>query len=422
MTVTSQEVEVLPSASELYIRDINGFPLFHALTSRALDIIESEGHDIYYILASEQIEIQDGTTKKASYRPTVFRVTKTIIGRSIIKASSQELDIPLDMKQSAWFTLPKIPWTLLKKMDMFFRQAYKLHGTESVLVLTFDPSYLESENPSDGWGCIAPKQNNTAATCDYEFDSVMQVKPEHVFIVGSAHSHPNMSAYFSGTDHQDQADWDGLHITFGWKGEGPSEYHIGLMLGGEEWPFKPEQVFENPPEPPVDNTEVDSWIENVSKKVYTAPVSTHTTTGGWTTPTYNTGYNTNTVATTKNHNHFIPSERRRAVKLPSNTPDPRNNVIVARIKETDNMKCSFCGTPMAPKIVDSRRCAACSSYFILDDEPVEVLLDLRQKSGKPYDINIDVARSPQPIIVWEVDPSDKNHKFTQDQREVSSPK
>jgi hypothetical protein len=412
-----EEVQPAITADELYIKDVNGFPLFHASTTTALDVIENEGHDIYYVLASEQIETQEGTVKKSVYRPTIFRVTKTIIGRSIIKASSPELDIPLDIKQSAWFTLPKIPWTMLKKMDSFFRQAYKLHGTESVLVLTYDPNYKNSENPSDGWGCIAPKQTNTAASCDYEFDSVMQVKPEHVFIVGSAHSHPNMSAYFSGTDHQDQADWDGLHITFGWKGDGPSEYHIGLMLGGEEWPFKPEQVFEPAPEPTIALDEVDGWVQNVQKKVYTQPASA-TTTGGWVGATYNTPVTSYKPALGSS----IPSERKRAIKLPDNTPDPRNHVIVARVDLHDNMKCCFCSTPLAPKILESRRCAACSSYFLIDDEPLDELLPVRQKLGKPYDINIDIERSPVPIVVWNVDPTGKNHFFSGDQRIAASPK
>ena len=66
-------------------------------------------------------------------------------------------------------------------------------------------------------------------------------------IVGSVHSHPGMPAYASGTDHADQADFDGVHITFGWQNNvnsGATQYHIELQVSGESYTLKPEDVFE----------------------------------------------------------------------------------------------------------------------------------------------------------------------------------
>jgi hypothetical protein len=120
----------------------------------------------------------------------------------------------------------------------------------------------------EGWGVLVPEQSNTAAHCKYDADSIALIKPEDVLIVGSVHSHPEMSAYASGTDHADQADFDGLHITYGWQksqNNGATQYHLELQMAGTAYSLKPEDVFEDYTFQKEPDPDVVEWSGKVKK-------------------------------------------------------------------------------------------------------------------------------------------------------------
>ena len=161
--------------------------------------------------------------------------------------------------------MPLIPTVIVDKLDQFFRLVDDQHGTESIVMLTYD---MDKEGP-EGWGVLVPDQENTAAHCNYDPHSIAEMKPDNVMIVGSVHSHPKMSAYASGTDHADQADFDGIHITYGWQksvNNGATQYHLELQMAGQAYTLQPEDVFEDfvQKEPDPDVVE---WSAKVKKEL-----------------------------------------------------------------------------------------------------------------------------------------------------------
>lgn len=253
----------------------SGVPCFMADHENIEEIVESFGFNIYYLLCNvaedKKIETKSNVapyTTTVSYQTElstkIVKVINNFVGRSVSVVEDEDLLDFSSVRETALYNLPPIPRTIIDKLDEFFRLVDTQHGTESIVILTFDPN----KNDSSGWGVLVPEQTNTSVHCKYEADSIVNQKPDHVMIVGSVHSHPNMAAYASGTDHADQADFDGIHITFGWQksvNNGATQYHIEMQMGGSSWTLKPEDVFEGVVFTKDPDPEVVEWTQNVKK-------------------------------------------------------------------------------------------------------------------------------------------------------------
>jgi hypothetical protein len=288
----------------------SGVPCFLADRSDICEVVESLGFQIYYLIANELEEVKPsststttavGGTTTSSYTNTstypysyinsagsrvydyagssyyhkpvepvvkkngrIFKVINNFVGRCVCASDDEMPDNFLQLKEACDYHMPLMPFELVEKMDEFFRLVHTQHGTESIVILTYDTT----KEGSDGWGVLVPTQTNTASHCKYDADSIAEIKPDHVMIVGSVHSHPDMPAYASGTDHQDQADFDGIHITYGWQksaNNGATQYHIELQMGGETYVLSPEQVFEDYQLKKDPDPEVVRWSEQVKK-------------------------------------------------------------------------------------------------------------------------------------------------------------
>lgn len=372
----------------------NGLPCFIGNLQDICDIVEGLGFQVYYVVATKKFSYEEGTTTKVTktgYAPSVFKVVTSIVSRAVVVADPAELSFDT-LEPTAWFTLPRIPYELVKKMDDFFRAVHDKYHTESIVLLTYDPDFLEAEIPSQGWGILVPDQTNTAADCSYEPESIVDDKPEHVYIVGSAHSHPEMSAYASGTDHKDQADFDGVHITYGWRknmNNGATEYHIELQVQGHPFLLTPEQVFEDRPlDPPA--ADVETWVEKVSKKTYNT--TTTTSSGYMGVGSGSQGYAGGT-SSYGNYGAFKPT-------APPGCPSLDSNTVIAELLSPNEKKCPWCETTLLNVDIDKRRCMACHAYVCLPGETLEEIFEARTKSGV-ITYEMDVARKPfKPIIVW----------------------
>jgi hypothetical protein len=252
----------------------NGAPCFMADRENICDIVESFGFQVYYLIADLQneklVDGKDAQNKPIKYsvlekRATVLKVVNNIIGRSVSETDDEfGSDVLSSVPEEAYYSMPKIPRALIDKLDEFFRLIHAQHGTESIVILTFDPN----KNDSSGWGVLVPEQTNTSVHCKYDADSIASLKPDHVLIVGSVHSHPEMSAYASGTDHADQADFDGIHITYGWQktvNNGATQYHAEMQLAGTAYKLDIEDVFEFVSKSKDPDPEVVEWSEKVKK-------------------------------------------------------------------------------------------------------------------------------------------------------------
>lgn len=255
----------------------NGAPCFIAnnydLVDDICEVIESFGFQIYYLITDKQTKktVQQKNEKNLlvpteiyEYAPAILKVVNNFTGRAIMDSDEPFGNDFCPVEETAEYKMPAIPRVIIDKLDEFFRLVHSQHGTESIVILTFDTT----KEGSDGWGVLVPEQSNTSAHCKYDADSIAELKPDHVMIVGSVHSHPEMPAYASGTDHADQADFDGLHITYGWQKSvngGATQYHIELQIGGSAYKLNPEDVFEFYDTSKTPDPEVLEWSTKVKK-------------------------------------------------------------------------------------------------------------------------------------------------------------
>lgn len=365
-------------------------------------LMASMGVPVYFILGTMKDVFKVGQVTHTNYSPRLFKIVDNLVGHSITEVQT---DPGLEeFKPDAWFKLPKIPFMLVQRMDVFFRNVAKKLGTESILLLTYDPAVGGSE----GWGVLSPTQSNTAGNCDYEADSVAGDYPESAFIVGSAHSHPNMSAFASGTDHKDQDENDGLHITYGWqsgKNNGATEYHIELQIGNTAFKLTPAQVFDDIPTL-VPDDEIEKWMESVSKKGFTGtrPTATNGTTQG----TYSGG---SSGSGFQNVGYGGASYAPGAVKkpnLPTGCPSPQTNTLIAELSPPVNgtHTCPWCDTILVDLEVLKRRCLSCHLYICMPNETLNDVFEARRASNSfPYDLDVKTNPSAD-IYIWRREGSD----------------
>lgn len=116
----------------------------------------------------------------------------------------KNIDFLGSVEPFASLNLPKIRKAEFEKVTEFFRQIYTLYQSEVMVLM-----YLNTENNKICFD--VPDQTVTSATIDYE-SLVQDLKYR---LIGTIHSHGSMGAFHSGTDVNDEANFDGLHITIG---------------------------------------------------------------------------------------------------------------------------------------------------------------------------------------------------------------
>lgn len=372
--------------------------------------IEANGVDSYFLFAIQRRKTMDGTTEKIVKHPQIFYISNTLAYSSIAVVPLNELTYEEHIA-TAHFNLPKIPYDLRMTLDDFFRAADKKFHTEAIVQLTFDPeAHAAGDAKWNGWGFLVPKQENTASHCNYDPTSTAGEKPDHVYLVGSVHSHPGMSAFASGTDHADQDGNDGLHITYGWQDSvngGETQLHCEMQVGPQNWIFESSTIFEDAP-PRVVSGEVEDLLEKVTKKV-TTPVSQFGR-GPAGFPPRNASAATSSPAAAMKR-----SSRLEEIKgLPKGDDDPSyaDNTIICVLKAADEEMCPACVQPLIGRDLDIRMCTACHSYLALPGEGVDDILKIRKDEGH-YHWDIDIESDPiAPIILWERDVEGADNVFT----------
>lgn len=351
-----------------------GLPMFVADRDNICDIVEDMGFSLYYLLANHSATITSTSkgannvnvnTTKTVRTSKMFKVVNNIVGRTVSPISDPLGDDVITVSEIAEYNLPVIPLAMIDKLDEFFRLIDTKHGTESIVLLTFD----ETKEDSDGWGILVPDQTNTSVHCNYDPGSIQEHKPDNVVIVGSVHSHPGMAAYASGTDHNDQADFDGIHITFGWQksvNNGATQYHIEMQMAGHAYTLKPEDVFETIEIDREPDPEVVAWSEKVKKALPPqqswAGVTHSSITANYPTPTTST---TSTQSTTRPGTASLTNSSR--VKRFEHFPDVwktigiANNIVLAEVipNHLGSYDCPACGYDINEADVKDGWCAWC---------------------------------------------------------------
>lgn len=403
MTTDQTQIEAVTPAFEL-----DGFPVF-VMNAIAFDEIEAAGHNHYFVLAAGK-EKRPKSNVKDQYEDVdiikLWRVTSSVLGRAVIEATPSNSGVKTGTGVQFISRLPRIPYSLLNKMDAFFRAVYAEHKSESILMLVYNMNYLNSETPMLGWGAIAPKQKNTPHFCDYDPTSVVDDLEDHIMLVGSAHSHPEMDAYASGTDHKDQADWDGIHITYGWKSAvkgGATEYYVETQYAGLKWALSLADLAELTPKPVVPKEEIEDWLGNVTKGTTAVTTYSHPGVNGGpksltsgTSGSRYTGGATGAGATSKTGVVL----HRAAVKLPSDAPDPAKHTIIAVVDRSTGSSCPFCQTILNDEEFARHRCMACFN-FITDTVADDIDYNAnRAQIGSKSLQELDRNEAKLPIVLW----------------------
>jgi len=368
----------------------SGVPCFVANRSDICDLVEDMGFQIYYLLANDIKETKstsnnnNNQTKSYGYgvttytynapvnppEPTItkttklFKVVNNFVGRSICISDDPMPDDFLSIKESCEYNMPPIPNVIIDKLDQFFRLVHSQHGTESIVILTYN---MNATGP-EGWGVLVPDQTNTPAHCKYDADSIAELKPEDVMIVGSVHSHPEMSAYASGTDHADQADFDGLHITYGWQksqNNGATQYHLELQMSGQHYTLTPEDVFEDITllkEPDPDVIEWSSKVKKVHPPYTTGVPATTTQVSGYL-PTGTSQQNTQVAGESKSpfKKSIQIQESIERLKL------PESSIVVVEIQPDlgKSPYCPSCDYPIDNIDITGACCTVCDIPLVL---------------------------------------------------------
>ena len=117
----------------------------------------------------------------------------------------KDISILQDLQSYVKLNIPKIPEDLVANTYVFFKAIYNKHRSESIVLIFYNE---ETKN----YIIEPPPQTGNSASLDYTKGTLSF---EGYNLVGTIHSHASMSAFHSGTDHDDEANFDGLHITFG---------------------------------------------------------------------------------------------------------------------------------------------------------------------------------------------------------------
>ena len=179
----------------------------------------------------------------------------------------------------------KLPAELMKKVLGTLRQ---FPHTETAYTLYY--------NATEGkWDVKCPEQSGQGASVSFEDDGTGM--PVGYTLMGSIHTHPEMGAFWSGTDLHDQQFKAGLHIVFGLHDGLVTQHKCTVFMPNAQedqniWDVLEEVDFSQAYDP------VPEWVETIKKQSYHR-VTTYKYYGGHTTgtgkalpPGHYGGYNT----------------------------------------------------------------------------------------------------------------------------------
>ncbi len=139
------------------------------------------------------------------------------IVKGLVKAAIDDLPLgKLDTEVS--LELPPLPKEITFKALTFFRRVFYQHNSESATVLFYNTTtkeyYLHCPRQRVSHGGVNYGVANGSEDPE-ELDYIIAMRKKGFRQVGTIHSHCDFSAFHSGTDTNDEARFDGIHITIG---------------------------------------------------------------------------------------------------------------------------------------------------------------------------------------------------------------
>jgi hypothetical protein len=139
-----------------------------------------------------------------------------------------------DIPPFAKLHIPKITSEMFGNILTFFREVYKLHRSEAVVLIFFNKK-------KKIYKVYVPEQEVSYASVNYVATKTIK----DFQLIGSIHSHSSMSAFHSGTDVGDEKNFDGLHMTIG-KVDDVTFFDIcaSIAVNGMRVPVQPEEYID----------------------------------------------------------------------------------------------------------------------------------------------------------------------------------
>ncbi len=178
---------------------------------------ELPDHDIMYII-----------TKKGM-------MLKKSIGFFESLAPIKEVSTLDALSSYAKLNIEKIPQKEFCKIVSFFKWAYKKYHSEAIVILHYNDDKKD-------WKIECPEQIVSAGSVSYEASTAKSLSG--YVRIGTIHSHGSMSAFHSGTDDNDEREWDGLHITFGRMNEDFIGIATSIVANGTRFTVKAEDYID----------------------------------------------------------------------------------------------------------------------------------------------------------------------------------
>jgi hypothetical protein len=138
---------------------------------------------------------------------------------------------------------PQVKRSTLEFIVGFFDRVYRLHGSESVVLLLWDMERRRykvcvPEQEASVW------ESYTGRRSPQDVRYAVPPLPAGHLLVGDIHSHGNMAAFSSVTDRADERYRDGIHGVVGRVEREPPEFHLELAIDGYHFGLEMGQVFE----------------------------------------------------------------------------------------------------------------------------------------------------------------------------------
>lgn len=179
----------------------------------------------------------------------------------------------LDANTTVSVNLPKLPAKFVWQIKHFFKTVVEKLKSESEVTL-----YYNKEK--NQYRIYVPEQNVSYGSVKYKRIGTTHIRGmENYLCVGTIHSHCDFDAFHSGTDVDDEAEFDGLHVTFGNNDKDKFTISACVAVNGFRTKIDPTSVLDGIEKSeeffflsPLEETrqdwlvEAESWLVNVNPK------------------------------------------------------------------------------------------------------------------------------------------------------------
>jgi proteasome lid subunit RPN8/RPN11 len=147
-------------------------------------------------------------------------------------------------QRSLELNYPKVPQAQMELIVGYFAEVAKRHGSEAAVLLLWDREgeRVDFHVPTqrarvhEGWsGGVYPD--------NVEYDLPTDLAP-NLSVIGTMHSHVDLSAYPSSTDKHDESYFTGIHLIVGRIFDEPPQFHCEFVVDGERFELRRDEVVE----------------------------------------------------------------------------------------------------------------------------------------------------------------------------------